>query len=62
MMKTSSVYAVLCNVTDEKSTQEISEVGISVASDHSVLHKDLSMCYISQELVPKMLTPEHKET
>jgi hypothetical protein len=36
------------------------EVGISTGSVYSILHKD--MTNLCQHLVPKMLTPEHKET
>lgn len=46
-----------------KSIQQISaEVGISVGSVHGILHEDLNMHYVCQHLVPKMPTPEHKET
>jgi hypothetical protein len=37
-------------------------VGISVGSVHNILHKDLNMHYPCQDLVPKMQTPEYKDT
>ncbi|KAJ4430931.1 hypothetical protein ANN_19524 [Periplaneta americana] len=52
-------------VTDDrrKTIKEIAaEVGISVGSVHNVLHKHLNMHYVSQKLVPKMLSAEQKET
>lgn len=46
-----------------KTIKEIAaEVGISVGSVHNVLHKHLNMHYVSQKLVPKMLSAEQKET
>ncbi|KAJ4449017.1 hypothetical protein ANN_00411, partial [Periplaneta americana] len=46
-----------------KTIKEIAaEVGISVGSVHDVLHKHLNMHYVSQKLVPKMLSAEQKET
>ncbi|KAJ4443895.1 hypothetical protein ANN_05682 [Periplaneta americana] len=46
-----------------KTIKEIAaEVGISVESVHNVLHKHLNMHYVSQKLVPKMLSAEQKET
>ncbi|KAJ4438653.1 hypothetical protein ANN_14600 [Periplaneta americana] len=46
-----------------KTIKEIAaEVGISVGSAHNVLHKHLNMHYVSQKLVPKMLSAEQKET
>ncbi|KAJ4436574.1 hypothetical protein ANN_16607, partial [Periplaneta americana] len=38
------------------------EVGISVGSVHNVLHKHLNVHYVSQKLVPEMLSAEQKET
>ncbi|KAJ4432284.1 hypothetical protein ANN_20902 [Periplaneta americana] len=52
-------------VTDDrrKTIKEIAaEVGISIGSVHNVLHKHLNMHYVSQKLVPKMLSAEQKET
>lgn len=44
-----------------KISQEISvQTGISVGSIHSIAHKDLNMHYLYQHMIPKMLTPEHK--
>ncbi|KAJ4428902.1 hypothetical protein ANN_25896 [Periplaneta americana] len=46
-----------------KTIKEIAaEVGISVGSVHNILHKHLNMHYVSQKLVPKMLSAEQKET
>ncbi|KAJ4448728.1 hypothetical protein ANN_00119 [Periplaneta americana] len=46
-----------------KTIKEIAaKVGISVGSVHNVLHKLLNMHYVSQKLVPKMLSAEQKET
>lgn len=45
-----------------KTIRELSaEVGISFGSVQKILHKHLNMHYISQKLVPKMLTDEDKE-
>jgi hypothetical protein len=37
------------------------KVGISVENVHSILHRTVNMCYTCQNLVPKVLTPEHGE-
>jgi ribosomal protein S25 len=39
-----------------------SEVGISVGSCHSILLNELHMHRVCQHMVPKMLSPEQKET
>ena len=40
----------------------MTKVGISVGCVNSILHKHLNMHYLSQKLVPKMLSPDNKET
>jgi hypothetical protein len=60
--KTSSIEHVVWS-DRWKSIQKVSlEVGVSVGSTDCILHKDLKMHCLWQCSVPKMLTPEHKET
>jgi hypothetical protein len=59
--KTSGVDAMLYDVPNVRVFRMSAELGISVGSVHSILHKDWIMHNVSQHLMAEMLTSEHSE-